>query len=288
MAELPHDSQFLPTVHAGEGFHQLLAFFALTLAWSWVLWLLSALVSVKSQALASVLFIAGGFGPGLAVVAVVWYGDGMVGLRRWLTRCLQWRHRWRWMVLAFFFPAMFMGLAAMAHVALGGTLPPSPAAGHILLAVVNFPLVFLVGGPLGEEFGWRGYALPQMQHHMGWRAASLALGLVWAFWHLPLFFMNGTAQSHLPGGLFFLSTVASSVLFAWLFNRSNGSVLPCLVLHTAVNAWPSIIPFMVKQDGSNLRPFQFAVGILVVAAVALLFTKSVATNNDFPEFLAIK
>lgn len=50
--------------------------------------------------------------------------------------------------------------------------------------------------------------------------------------------MVGTAQSHMPGWLFLLSTVASSVMFAWLLNRSGGSVLPCLVLHKAVNAWP--------------------------------------------------
>ncbi len=89
-------------------------FFALTLVWSWTFWLLSALVSLNSQALSSVLFILGGFGPGFSAVAVVGYSDGVVGLRRWLTQCLQWRQRWRWMVLAFFFPVTFMGLAVTA------------------------------------------------------------------------------------------------------------------------------------------------------------------------------
>lgn len=264
---------------------QLFVFFALTLAWSWTFWLLSAHVDVNSQPLASALFVAGGFGPGFAAISVVGCSNGIVGLRRWLTPRLQWQHRWKWMVLAFFFPVTFMSLAATAHLALGGTLPPSPAEGHILLAVVNFPLVFLAGGPLGEEFGWRAYALPLMQKRVGWRAASLALGVIWAFWHLPLFFFAGTAQSYIPGWLFFVSTVASSVMFAWLFNRSNGSVLPCLVLHTAVNAWPSFIPFMVNQDGSNLQPFQFGVEILVVAAIALLFTggrhRQVQYVNDY-------
>jgi len=249
----------------------LFAFFTLTFAWSWAFWLLSAVVRLKSQTLSSVLFIAGGFGPGLAAVAVVGYSEGIVGVRQWLTGCLQWRHRWWWLLLAFFFPATFMGLAVAAHVAMGGILPPSPAAGHILLAMVNFPLVFLVGGPLGEEFGWRSYALSRLQQRIGWRTASLALGLVWAVWHMPLFFMVGTAQSHIPGWLFLFSTVASSVMFAWLFNRSSGSVWPCLVLHTSVNAWPAVIPFMVKQDGSNLRPFQIAVWILVVVAIVVLF-----------------
>ncbi|OQW86954.1 MAG: CAAX protease [Rhodoferax ferrireducens] len=262
--------------HASSLGSQLLAFFVLTFAWSWSFWLMSALVNGRSQVLVSGLFIVGGFGPGFAAVAVVGYSEGLRGLRQWLTRCLQWQQRWLWMALAFFFPMIFMGLALAAHVALGGTLLASPAAGHLLLAVVNFPLVFLVGGPLGEEFGWRGYALPLMQQRLGWRATSLLLGVVWAVWHLPLFWIAGTAQSHMPAGLFLLSVVASSVTFAWLFNRSNASVLPCLVLHTAVNAWATVIPFMVKPDGSNLRPFQFAVGLLVVTAMAMLFTRDPA------------
>ena len=71
-------------------------------------------------------------------------------------------------------------------------------------------------------------------------------------------------------GLYALSAIASSVLFAWLFNRSRGSIVPVLVLHTSVNAWSLIIPVMVLFDGSNLRPFQIVVGILVLTAVALL------------------
>jgi uncharacterized protein len=248
----------------------LLAFFALAFAWSWAFWLLAPLLRTESALTATALFMVGGFGPSLAAVAVVAWHGRRAGLRRWLTRCLQWRVGWRWMALAFFFPVAFMGLAAAVPVALGGALPDSAARGHVLLAAANFLLVFLIGGPLGEEFGWRGYALPALQVRGGWRVASLVIGVAWALWHLPLFYSPGTAQSHLPMGWYALSAVASSVVFAWLYNRSNGSVLPALVLHTAVNAWSSVIPVMVMPDGSNLRPFQFVVGILAVTALALL------------------
>jgi len=105
----------------------------------------------------------------------------------------------------------------------------------------------------------------------GWRSASLVLGGAWTLWRVPLFYSAGTVHSHLPMGLDALSAIASSVLFAWLFNRTAGSVLPVLVLHTAVNAWSSVIPVMVLPDGSNLRPFQRVVGAMVFAAVLLLF-----------------
>ena len=72
---------------------------------------------------------------------------------------------------------------------------------------------------------------------MRWRVTSVLLGVVWAVWHLPLFYSAGTEQSHLPMGLYALSAVASSVPFTWLFNLSQDSVIPVLVLHIAVNAW---------------------------------------------------
>ncbi len=261
-----------PIVHDGETRSEaaLLIFFALAFGWSWTCWLLASAVQLDWPVASTALSFAGGFGPSLAAVVVIVYGGGLAGLRRWLRQRLRWRLGWRWILLAFVVPGVFMGLAAAAHVGLGGSLPPSPAATHVWLAVANVFLIFFIGGPLGEELGWRGYALPVLQTRWGWRVAGVLLGLVWAVWHLPLFYSAGTVQSHLPMALYALSAVATSVLFAWLFNRSRGSVVPVLVLHTAVNAWPMVIPVVVLPDGSNLRPFQFVVGILVLAAVALL------------------
>lgn len=249
---------------------RLLVFFALAFAWSWFCWLLSSVVKPQLPSLAGVLFLAGGFGPSLAAISVVRYVDGQDGLRVWLMRCLRWRVDWRWLALAFFLPLAVMALAAAAHVALGGTIAPSPAFGHVLLTAANFVLVLLLGGPLGEEFGWRGYALPALQEHYSWRVASLVLGAVWGLWHLPLFYIADTVQSHIPFALFMVSTIALSILFAWLFNRTGGSVLPALVLHTAVNAWSWVIPVMVMLDSGNLRPYGLAVGLLIFVALGLL------------------
>jgi membrane protease YdiL (CAAX protease family) len=247
-----------------------LRFFAWAFGWSWTCWFGAALLKNGSAFTAGGLEMLGGFGPGIAAVVVVAHGEGRSGLHRWLLRCLQWRVGWLRVLLAFIAPALLMGLALVIHGALGGTIPDSPARGHVWLAALNFILVFLIGGPLGEEFGWRGYALPAMQARWGWRKASLTLGVVWATWHLPLFLSSGTVQSHLPFGLYAASAVASSVVFAWLYNQNSGSVLPVLVLHTAVNAWFLIIPVMVMPEGSNLRPFQLVVGLLVLVAATLL------------------
>jgi membrane protease YdiL (CAAX protease family) len=159
-------------------------------------------------------------------------------------------------------------LAAGLHVALGGDIATSPASGHLLMTVVNLPLVLLLGGPLGEEFGWRGYALPVLQDRLGWRVASLGLGLVWGVWHLPLFFIDGTAQAHIPLALFLLSVVAMSVVFAWLVNRTAGSVVAALLFHTAINFWPSVVP-VLPTEGSY-RAYAFVVATLVLLALVAL------------------
>ena len=251
----------------------MLAYFALAFAWSWACWLLAPGLKTYSPAAALALTLAAGIGPSLAAVLVVSYCHGRDGLRRWLLRCLQWRVGWRIVLLAFMLPPLFIGLAAALHLALGGVLPPSPFSGQVWMAAASVLVMFFVGGPFGEEFGWRGYALPALQQRYGWRVASLLLGAVWAAWHLPLFYIANAVQSHLPMGLYALSVVASSVLFAWLFNRSQASVVPVFILHTAVNAWSMIIPVMALPDGSNLRPFQIVVGIQVVVAIVLLLRR---------------
>jgi len=129
------------------------AFFALAFAWTWTWGLLGAALKADWPIAATALSMLSGFGPSLTAVVVVAHTMGREGLRRWLARCLQWRVGWRWLLLAFAFPAVYMGLAVAAHMALGGTLPPSPAAGHVGLAALNVLLIFLVGGPLSEEFG---------------------------------------------------------------------------------------------------------------------------------------
>lgn len=247
---------------------RLLIFFILTFVWSWSCWLLAPVVQPESAKAASTLFFLGGFGPSIAAVIVVGASGGRAGLHAWLAKCLQWRIGWGWVLLALLSPLAILTLAAAGHMALGGAVPASPAMGHVGMLIANFFLVFLVGGPLGEEFGWRGYALPAMQERLGWRSASLGLGIIWGVWHLPLFFVAESSQSNGSMAAFFVLIVATSVFYTWVYQRSSGSVLPALTLHTASNSWPSLVP--VLPSDANQRPYLFVVGLVVIAAVWLL------------------
>ncbi len=247
-------------------------YFALTFAWSWACWGLWPAIKPQLPWLATLLMFAGSFGPSLAAVVVVASTRQWVGLRAWLAHCLQWRMAWGWWAFALLLPLALMSLAAGLHIAWGGAFAASPASGHLLMTVVNFFLILLLGGPLGEEFGWRGFALPALQDRWGWRTASLGLGLVWGAWHLPLFFIAGTSQAHIPLALFLLSVVAMSVLFAWLVDCAAGSVVPALVFHTAINFWPTVVPVLPTEASHGA--YTWVVAMLVLLALVPLGLKA--------------
>jgi ABC-type polysaccharide/polyol phosphate export permease len=94
-------------------------------------------------------------------------------------------------------------------------------------------------------------------------------------WHLPLFFIDGTAQAHIPPALFLLSCVAMSVVFAWLVNRTAGSVVSALALHTAINFWPSFVQVLPTE--ASYRAYAFVVAMLVLLALLALSASAPTT-----------
>ena len=243
-------------------------FVVLSFAWSWGCWFVASRISTSSPYLGAFLMIVASFGPSLAGVIAVAVTTGRSGLRRWIGRCLNWRVAWGWYVLAFLAPPVVMVFALALNVLLGGSLPVFPAATQIPLVIANFGLVLVIGGPLGEEFGWRGYLMPMLTTRLSWCAASLGVGLVWGLWHLPLFFMDGTPQADMPIAIFLINIIAGSVLFGWFFERTGRSVLPALVLHTSLNGFAGILG--IVPNAATVLPYMLVTGLLVLNATVLL------------------
>ena len=147
----------------------------------------------------------------------------------------------------------------------------------LLGAVAGRPAATAVAGDAADVCrqlrGWRGYALPILQDLLGWRAASLGLGLVWGVWNLPLFFIDGSSQAQIPPALFLLSVVAMSVVFAWLANHTAGSVVAALLFHTAINFWPAVVPVLPTADS-------YQAYALVVVVLCLLALLALRTHTD--------
>jgi uncharacterized protein len=195
---------------------RLSVFFPLAFLLSWYPWLLKH-AHVKAA--------SGGInplGPLLAALIVAGAFDGRAGLKQLLGRYLRWRIGWRPLLFIIVLPIALNGVSLALNLLMGAPAPGRPALvpSPDLLGAFMFTLVF-VG--LGEETGRRGYALPWLQERLSPLNAALVLGAIWAAWHIPLI---GVEFSGPVIPAFLISVLAGSVALAWLFNRTNGSMIP--------------------------------------------------------------
>jgi membrane protease YdiL (CAAX protease family) len=116
----------------------------------------------------------------------------------------------------------------------------------LVLGATFLTQMLLTGG--NEELGWRGYLLPALQARWSSLTSSVVLGVIWALWHLPLFFMAGTSQSYMPFPGFLLFTIPLTVIFTWVHNQTGGSILLVMLLHGAVNTTLGLVRITV-MDG---------------------------------------
>jgi membrane protease YdiL (CAAX protease family) len=147
---------------------------------------------------------------------------------------------WTYVVALTAFPVLSIAGTALV-VALGASAgPPPQVLGDTWTGVaLVFAATLLYGGPLGEEIGWRGWALPALQARFSPLVASLFVGLLWGMWHLPLHLRGVYDAAMGPGlagfGLRIASSCLLAVVFTWLYNRSRGGLLVVILLHTSVN-----------------------------------------------------
>jgi len=170
----------------------------------------------------------GGFVPSLLGIFLTWKKEGLPGLHSIGRRIIQLNLGWRWYASAFVI--VILGTAGQLTInrLLGNTFN-----GSLFLTQLPSFLPLLIIGPLSEEIGWRGYALERLQTRWNALTSSLIVGLVWAFWHLPLFMMVGTSQHELgiPFFSFLLKMTASSILYTWLYNNTKQSLWSAILLH---------------------------------------------------------
>lgn len=250
-------------------------FLLLTFGSAWLVWsplLIAEYLHLTLPVPSIVLITLGTFAPTITALFLTWKYVGRAELRRLLGRVLIWRVSPIWYVIAIAGPAVVMLLAMGIHVLLGGTAPDYvPFGARWLIVAVNFVLVLLIGGPLGEEFGWRGFALPSLEARIRQPWDSIILGLIWTVWHLPLFFVSDSVQHGTPFWLFALLTVPLTILITWVYHGSSDSLLLVMLFHAAVNTWSG--PLMISPESAgSTRPF-FLVVILtwVVAVLVIIF-----------------
>jgi uncharacterized protein len=242
------------------GTKTLWAFLALTFGLSWIPMALFMAFADQFTAVfgemsaTNPVFLLAVYAPGLSGIFLVWRHYGLKGLGSFFRRLTLWRAplQW-WLFLLLGIPALIYAAAAIT-----GTIgEPFRFAPWYLV----FPALVqsLLLGPMGEEFGWRGLALPLLQRRFAPFWASLVLGVVWALWHAPSFVMSGTPQSAWSFGPFFIGLIAITVIMTPLFNASRGSLLVAILYH--LNIMNPIFPDAQPWDSY----------LLAIAAAVIVF-----------------
>lgn len=251
--------------HTNQSKRAIWVCFFITYLISWACWLPAVLWFPETQWLRTV----GTFGPMIAAILLAAVQGGKKGITYLLKPLFHWRVNITWYLFSIFGTVVVAGLSLATYRLIWGPLVFTHTPQPWYAVFIAFPYV-LFTSVLGEEIGWRGYALPGLQKRYSALGASLILGTVWACWHLPLFWMAGDFHQMLPFSLFLIQELALTVVMTWLYNNTKGSLLIAHLFHTASNVTFFVLPVLPFDVNGNLLPLGLAVGFLVLFSGVLI------------------
>jgi len=257
-------------------------YFVIAYAFSWLVWVPLALskdgaglLSFRSPIGASASVVLASFvGPFLSAFIMTGITEGREGIGRLLRRCVLWRVGLGWYLFTLVGIPMVLVLgvivlpgALASFKGLAALVTPRPWLSQIVYVFLH--------GPLGEEPGWRGFALPRLQRMHGSLVASLILGPLWALWHLPFFWVPAWSfPPTLPNiGLFVIASIPVTIIVTWVFNNTKGSVLMAILGHWSFDFSFVILNLLftariVTAYGSTL-PVLIGFGAVALLVIAL-------------------
>jgi uncharacterized protein len=216
-------------------------------------------------------------GPTLAAFLMTAVTQGRVGIWQLLRRYVLWSVGIPWyLVVLLGVPALLLIPYLLQPGALSAFRLPDLSFWPTYLIV--YVLTLVAGGPLFEEPGWRGFALPRLQQRSGPLVGTLMLGVLWGMWHLPLFLLvpgyngagTGLVGILIPFVAFVITVLAYAVIFTWVFNNTRGSLLLAILLHASINTAPTMLLLLFPSFKGTLL---FSLSLLlawIVAAVLII------------------
>jgi membrane protease YdiL (CAAX protease family) len=264
--------------------HPLVFFFLIAYAGAWLVEVPIALsetgtgllpFTIPTPLLALAIAAATFVGPTLSAFIMTGITQGRIGIRRLLRRYVLWRVAFRWY--------LFVLLVIPAIELLGAIVVPGALASFqpltlslVLAYPVAFVSTFILGGPLGEEPGWRGFALPRLQPLHGPLLGSVILGILWALWHFPLFWSGVWTPPTIPNMVMFIVMItALTIIMTWVFNNAKGSLLITMLMHASFNTFANriVAPLFPAPILSEYGLLPVLVGFVATALVLIAVTR---------------
>jgi membrane protease YdiL (CAAX protease family) len=260
--------------------HPLISYFVIAYGLAWAIEVPVALsangvLPTLPTPIAGLVIAAATFAPAAAAFIMTGVLDGKPGVVRLLRRLVLWRVGIQWYVIVLVGIPVIVLLAALVVPGVAASF--QPLVGPMLAA---YPLAFLMtvllGGPLGEEPGWRGFALPHLQTRFGPLLGSVILGVMWALWHFPLFWSGVWTPLNLPNMVMFTVMITGlTIIMTWVFNHAKTSVLLTILMHASFNTFANkgigtLFPAPILNDYGLLPVL---IGFSVTALVLIVVTR---------------
>lgn len=273
--------------HKADSDKHLRLFFLLAYAFSWIFWIPQALaahgiaIPTGAAAFLSGPFNPAPFGPLVAALLLTFLTGGWKGIIGLLKRGVDFRFKKIWLLPILLLPPLIFTGAILLSVSTGTTPLDSSVLSTPIAAIVAPVMILLTAGPLQEEFGWRGYALPRLQRRFTALVSSLILGVLWWLWHLPLVFIPDKFMvSRLPlFAALMVEIVLVTILFTWIYNNTGGSILAAMLFHTFMN-WSIWVALPTMKVNLSVIGFTILLLAMVVALVLGLWGPKRLSRQD--------
>ena len=173
------------------------------------------------------------FSPTFSALIVTWIIGGKPEVKRLLSGLTRWKVGFRCYFAAAF---LFLGplVIALVYIALGNPIS-GLKPGETIFSLLGTLVFTVFSGPIAEELGWRGFALPRLQSKNNALVSSLILGGIWCCWHIPLFFVTGSSQQGIPFPIYLVLVVSVTIYITWLYNNTRGSLIITILAHFTFN-----------------------------------------------------
>lgn len=211
--------------------------------------------------------------PTISAIIIAGIIGGWSEIKRLLSGFLKWKVGGFWYFAGFFLmigPLIF----TLFYLLFGGEAPGNPelTGGLIFITLINT----LINGPLSEEAGWRGFALPRLESRFGSLISSLILGIIWACWHLPFYFI----EQRMPFYIFIILVIVITILMTWGYNSTKGSLLITVIFHFSFNfngafitGILGLLPMMIFYIGGSVMIGIYVIVVIIFAGPSKLSRK---------------
>jgi len=268
--------------------NKIYVFLILTLLWSWTNWFiglncLSDGINQESIGKFLVFFFVGVYGPTISGIITTLLFDGLKGVFELIKKLFIWKAPLKYYVYIILLPLLFVIIGIALYSQFIGKI-----GGFDIMAFLSIPTILLAGlyaGPLGEELGWRGFLLPELQKSYANLNSAIIIGFIWFIWHIPLWWapfgtlVSGEPISLIPVFTYFTMLICLSIIITWLVINSKGSVLIAILFHLSINAGIALLFFPdLNMDFKKVHLLS-SIGMLIFTGI-LIAKNKLETNNN--------